>query len=93
MGFGVPAITDEEDAEGVETTVGEVGSKVNAPNPVVLAWFVRVSRWINNDAVSAIFMNNDNAITLVGYPLYQPTFSQLISNASYPWLPVVHMDV
>jgi hypothetical protein len=77
MGFGVPVITDEEDAEGVETTVGEVGSKVKAPNPVVLAWLVRVSRWINNDAVSAIFMNNDDEIIFSGVSILRvPTWSR-----------------
>jgi len=44
MGLGVPATTLDEEAEGVETTVGEVGSNVRAPNPVVLAWIVSVSR-------------------------------------------------
>lgn len=44
MGLGVPAMTPDEEAEGVETTVGEVGNNVNAPNPVVLACVVSVSR-------------------------------------------------
>lgn len=56
MGFGVPATKVDEDveAEGVDTTVGEVGSMVNAPNPVVFACEERVSSCARRLAVSAI---------------------------------------
>ena len=55
LGLGVPATAEPTVvvADGVETTVGEVGSTVNAPNPVVLAWLASVSKWAKRFMVSA----------------------------------------
>lgn len=48
-----PAVGIPEEPDGVDTTVGDVGSIVKAPNPVVLACVVRVSKCVNRFMVSA----------------------------------------
>lgn len=62
VGLGVPATVAEvaativavpEEADGVDTTVGDVGSMVNAPNPVVLACVASMSRCARRFMVSA----------------------------------------
>ena len=60
VGLGVPATND--DAEGVEATVGEVGSMVRAPKPVVLACVERVSSCVSRFAVSPTMLREDDDV-------------------------------
>lgn len=61
VGLGVPATVAEVPAavvaDGVETTVGDVGSMVKAPNPVVLACVASMSRCARRFTVSARMSN------------------------------------